>query len=159
MLIPTRKPGEALHIEPDPAAGDDPKVWFADGPIRVRIQDVRRHMVRLGIQAARAFKVLRDELASNLHSLGMDCAPMRTTLARKVRLLRQMRKWSADQLAQAAGLSPTVVVGVETGRGHVGFADLEALARAFGLAVAELLLPPGCTPQERLLLAVWGEGG
>ena len=134
------------------------QVWIAGGPIRVRMQDVRHHGVCIGIQAPQAFKTPRDKLASNLHTLGMDGAPLRITLARKVRLLRHMRKWSADQLAQAAGLSATVVVCVETGRGHVEFSELEALARAFGLAMAELLLPPGCTPLERLLLAVLGEG-
>jgi transcriptional regulator with XRE-family HTH domain len=77
--------------------------------------------------------------------------------AHKVRLLRRMRQWSAEQLAQAAGLSVTVVACIETASGQVELADLEALARTSNLSMAELLVPPGRTPHERSLLAVLGE--
>ncbi len=136
MLILTRRPGESLVIEPDPTLGGDPQGWFADGPIRLRISDVRHNIVRLGIDAPRALRVLREELVN-----GPGALPPRALLARKVQLLRGLRRWSTQDLAQATGLSLTVVVCIENATGDVELVELEALARAFGLTVAELFLP------------------
>jgi len=149
MLILSRRTGESLVIEPDPARGHDPHGWFADGPIRLRINDVRHHIVRLGIDAPRALRVLREELVNGPGAQASGNLSPRALLARKVQLLRGLRKWSTQDLAQAAGLSLTVVGCIESATGHVELVELEALARAFGLTVAELFLPPGRTPEER----------
>lgn len=141
MLILSRRTGESLVIEPDPTRGHDPQDWFAEGPIRLRINDVRHHIVRLGIDAPRALRVLREELVTGPGAQATGNLPPRALLARKVQLLRGLRKWSTQELAQAAGLSLTVVVCIESATGNVELVELEALARAFGLSVAELFLP------------------
>ncbi len=62
MLILTRRPGEVLLIKPNPEAGGDPREWFADGSIRLRINGVSGNQVRIGIEAPRALQILRREL-------------------------------------------------------------------------------------------------
>ena len=62
MLILTRKPGEVLLIKPDPETGGDPREWFANGPIRLRINAVYGNQVRIGIEAPRSLQILREEL-------------------------------------------------------------------------------------------------
>jgi len=66
MLILTRKPGEVLLIKPYPEAGGDPKEWFANGPIRLRINGVSGNQVRIGIEAPRALRILREELVNGI---------------------------------------------------------------------------------------------
>ncbi len=149
MLILSRRTGESLVIEPDPTLANDPQSWFAEGPIRLRINSINGSHVRLGIDAPRALRVLREELVNGPGAQATGNLPPRALLARKVQLLRGLRKWSTQDLAEAAGLSLTVVVCIESATGHVELVELEALARAFGLTVAELFLPPGRTPEER----------
>lgn len=158
MLILSRKSGESLLIEPDPTAGGDPKDWFADGPIRVRINDVRHNLVRIGIKAPQTLRILREELIAGSRRNDPVATSPREALARKVRLLRAVRRWSTHELAQATGLSLTVVACIESAGGNVGSVELEALARVFGLTVAELFLPPGHTPEERRLMAALANG-
>ncbi len=147
MLILSRRPGEALVIEPNPEAGG-PQDWFAEGPIRLRINSVNGSQVRIGIEAPRAIRILREELVTGPGAPVTGNLPPRALLARKVQRLRGLRQWSTQDLAEAAGLSLTVVVCIESATGHVELVELEALARAFGLSVAELFLPPGRTPEE-----------
>jgi hypothetical protein len=48
---------------------------------------------------------------------------------------------------------------IESGVGLVELGELEALARAFGLTLPGLLVPPGQTEAERVVLALLeGEG-
>ena len=56
--------------------------------------------------------------------------------------IRRLRMWTQARLAQEAGVSPTTVSGIETGkieRPHFG--TLGKLARALGMAPDELLDP------------------
>ncbi len=64
MLILTRKPGESLLLEltADPVANTVLHAFFENGPIRIRVMDVRGRQVKIGIEAAPAVKVLRAEL-------------------------------------------------------------------------------------------------
>lgn len=64
MLVLTRRPGEALLIRPDKNLDPSMTVTelFKDGPILVSIQDIKPNQVRIGIEASRAFAVVRDEL-------------------------------------------------------------------------------------------------
>jgi sRNA-binding carbon storage regulator CsrA len=160
MLILTRRPGESLRIEPDAAVPTeaDPFGWFADGPIRVFINGVRHSQVRIGIEAPLAFRILRDELPAQPRA-AVPAAPLRKALARKVRIMRTLRKWSVEALAQAAGLPVMAIRSIESGAGLVELGELEMLAAAFGTSVVGLLLPPGRTAEERVLLALLdGEG-
>lgn len=157
MLILSRKPGETLLIEPNPEEGG-PQDWFAEGPIKLRVNSITGNQVRIGIEAPRAIRILREELVNGSGTSDRETLPPRAALARKVQLMRGLRKWSTQELSQAAGLSLTVVACIESAHGHVELTELEALARAFGLTVAELFLPPGRTPEERRLMAALANG-
>jgi transcriptional regulator with XRE-family HTH domain len=54
--------------------------------------------------------------------------------------IRRVRMWTQARLAQEAGVSPTTVSGIETGKiGRPHFGTLGKLARALGVAPEELL--------------------
>ena len=61
-------------------------------------------------------------------------------IGERVANIRLMRMWTQARLAQEAGVSPTTVSGIETGKiGRPHFGTLGKLARALGVAPQELL--------------------
>ncbi len=60
MLVLTRKPGEALLIEPEGDASGES--LFAEGPVEIWIKGVQGNQVKLAIQAPSGLKILRAEL-------------------------------------------------------------------------------------------------
>jgi transcriptional regulator with XRE-family HTH domain len=66
----------------------------------------------------------------------------RRLLAQNVRVLRLMRGWSQEELAEAAELDRSYLGDIERARRNVSLDCLERLARAFGMAVPELLREP-----------------
>jgi molybdate-binding protein/DNA-binding XRE family transcriptional regulator len=64
-------------------------------------------------------------------------------LDNRVKLLRQARGWTQDELAQAAGLSRTGVGAIEAARLVPSVAAAIGLARALGCAVEDLFGPQG----------------
>ena len=61
-------------------------------------------------------------------------------IGERVQNVRIMRMWTQARLAQEAGVSPTTVSGIETGKiGRPHFGTLGKLARALGVAPEELL--------------------
>jgi transcriptional regulator with XRE-family HTH domain len=61
-------------------------------------------------------------------------------IGKRVENVRRLRMWTQARLAQEAGLSPTTVSGIETGKiGRPHFGTLDKLARALGVAPEELL--------------------
>ena len=156
MLILTRRPGESLRIEPDglvPAEAD-PFGWFAEGPIRVAVSAVHRDQVRIGIQAPPALRILRDELPPRPVDGAPPTLPPRQALARRITILRILRRWSVESLARVAGLPVATVREIESGQGLVELGELDALARAFEVTLPALLVPPGRTEAERVILAL-----
>lgn len=63
----------------------------------------------------------------------------RDTLARNLRLLRAQRGISQERLADLAGLHRTYVGSVERGERNVSIDNIEKLAAALGVAVADLV--------------------
>jgi len=63
----------------------------------------------------------------------------RKLLAQNVRVLRLMRGWSQEALAEAAELDRSYLGDIERARRNVSLDCLERLARAFGIAVPDLL--------------------
>ncbi len=63
----------------------------------------------------------------------------RHLLAQRLRLLRTLRGWSQETLAEQAGLHRTYISGIERGERNLGLDNLDKLAQAFGVTVAELL--------------------
>ena len=61
-------------------------------------------------------------------------------IGERVESIRRLRMWTQARLAQEAGVSPTTVSGIETGKiGRPHFGTLGKLARALGVAPGELL--------------------
>ena len=155
MLILTRKPGQALAIRPawrlDPATPVDQ--LFSEGAIRIAVTGVRGSQVRLGVAAHPSFHILREELLAAPRP-GLLPEGARQVLARKLRVVKVMRRVGSERLAQAAGLPLTAVLAAESGTGMVYLDDVEKLARVLQLGVGELFKEPGATPEERVILAL-----
>lgn len=66
----------------------------------------------------------------------------RRLLAQNVRVLRLMRGWSQEALAEAAGLDRSYVGDIERAERNVSLDCLERLARAFGLTLTDLVREP-----------------
>ena len=160
MLVLTRRPGEALCIRPvwqlDPATPVEQ--LFTEGAIRIAITGVRGTQVRLGLSAHKSFHILREELLK-VPEAGLLPEAIRTVLARKLRLLKLVRRLSSESLAQAAGLSLTAVVAAENGTGAVYLDDVEKMSQVFKVSVAELFREAGGTVEERVILALLEGGG
>src|ERR687889_2351816 len=61
-------------------------------------------------------------------------------IGERVQNVRRLRMWTQARLARKAGVSPTTVSGIETGKiGRPHFGTLGKLARALGVAPEELL--------------------
>lgn len=63
----------------------------------------------------------------------------REVLAQRLRVLRFIRGWSQEQLAEVSGLHRTYVSAIERGRCNLSLASMTKLADALGVTVVELL--------------------
>lgn len=160
MLILTRRPGESLSIRPvwqlDPSTPVEH--LFHDGAIRIAITGVRGLQVRLGVAAHKSFHILRDELWT-VPQAGLLPDTVREVLARKLRVVKLIRRLSSERLAQAASLSLIAVMAAESGTGAVYLEDVEKIAQVLKVGVGELFREPGGTMEERVVLALLEEGG
>jgi sRNA-binding carbon storage regulator CsrA/DNA-binding XRE family transcriptional regulator len=158
MLFLTRKPGQALTIRPEQNLDLSTPIeqLFADGPIRVLVRKVNGLQVQLGVAAHARFTILREELHA-YPDTGPMPAGVRAVFARKLRVLRLTHKHSVETLAAAAGVSLETVMRAERGAGVVYIDDLEKLAQALGVGIAEMLREPMRTPEERVIMALLKE--
>jgi len=68
----------------------------------------------------------------------------RSTVGMNLRIIRERRMWTQVRLADEAGVSPTTVSGIESGRiSRPHFGTLRKLARALGAEPEELVSVPG----------------
>ena len=68
----------------------------------------------------------------------------RSTVGRKLAIIRERRMWTQVRLAEEAGVSPTTVSGIESGRiSRPRFGTLRKLARALGVEPEELISGEG----------------
>ncbi len=73
----------------------------------------------------------------------------RDTVGRKLVVIRERRMWTQARLAEEAGVSPTTVSGIESGRiSRPHFGTLRKLAGALGVEPEELISPPGSEEGE-----------
>lgn len=76
----------------------------------------------------------------------------RNLLAQKLRILRVIRGWSQEQLAEASGLHRTYISLIERAECNVSLDNLEKIADAFELSLPELLgVPDPAAFGEKLL--------
>jgi transcriptional regulator with XRE-family HTH domain len=64
----------------------------------------------------------------------------------RVRQERQSRRWTLDQLAEAAGVSRRMVVNVEQGAANPSVGTLLRISDALGVGLPALVEPPGPKP-------------
>ncbi len=76
----------------------------------------------------------------------------RATVGRKLVVVRERRMWTQARLADEAGVSPTTVSGIESGRiSRPHFGTLRKLARALQVKPNELIVPSGPPGSEGLV--------
>ena len=75
-------------------------------------------------------------------------------LCRRVKQLRMERGWSLEALAQASGVSRSMLSQVERNRANPTLAVTLRIARAFGLEIGELVKVPGAASSVEVIRAV-----
>jgi transcriptional regulator with XRE-family HTH domain len=78
-----------------------------------------------------------------------------THLAGNVRRLRQARGQSQTALAEAAGISRRMIVGIERDGANVSLSTLDRLAAALGTSLAALVRPPDAPDSRRIDSVAW----
>lgn len=66
-------------------------------------------------------------------------APVQISLAANIRLLRERKEWSQEDLAHKSGIHVTYLSGLECGRRNPTVKVLEQLAKALGVHISMLL--------------------
>ncbi len=96
--------------------------------------------------------------------------PLAVAIGLRVKQERQSRRWTLDQLAEAAGVSRRMVVNVEQGEANPSVGTLLRISDALGIGLPALVEPPepkpvkvtrkggGATPVERRVRRTRGAG-
>lgn len=74
-------------------------------------------------------------------------------LGTRVKALRAERDWSLEALAQASGVSRSMLSEIEREQANPTLAVTLRIARAFGLSLGELIETPGATPAVTVIRA------
>ena len=73
-------------------------------------------------------------------------AALAAAIGDRVRQERQSRRWTLDQLAEAAGVSRRLVVNVEQGAANPSVGTLLRISDALGVGLPALVVPPPSRP-------------
>ena len=76
-----------------------------------------------------------------------------TDFARRVKQLRTERGWSLEALERASGVSRSMLSQIERARANPTLAVTFRIARAFGMAIGELVETPGATSSINIIRA------
>jgi transcriptional regulator with XRE-family HTH domain len=87
--------------------------------------------------------------------MDLGAAELASAIGRRVKLERQARRWTLDQLADAAGVSRRMVINVEQGAANPSVAILLRLSDALGIGLPALVEPP---QPRRVKVTRVGEG-
>lgn len=77
-----------------------------------------------------------------LHSMDTATTALAAAIGARVRQERTSRRWTLDQLADAAGLSRRMVINVEQGAANPSVGTLLRLSAALGVGLPTLVEPP-----------------
>ena len=92
-------------------------------------------------QASRSRDLAVHSKCSILHSMDTDTASLARVIGSRVRAERQSRRWTLDQLAEAAGTSRRSVINVEQGAANPSVGILLKLSDALGIGLPTLVAP------------------
>ena len=93
---------------------------------------------------------VEDEAALQVHYdalMDQDAAELSTAIGMRVKQERQARRWTLDQLSDAAGVSRRALVNVEQGSANPSIATLLRLSDALGIGLPELVDTAGDAAQ------------
>lgn len=90
-------------------------------------------------------------MSNIVHSQAPSAADVLTHVARNLRELRQAAGLSQQQVADRAGLSRRMIVGLEGGETNISLAKLSRVADALGVGFGRIVGVPGATTPQ----AVW----
>ena len=159
MLLLKCSARESIWIGPGAVALDTPiGEVFNTGLIEVVVSGITKREVVLGVEAPPNFVVLRTEIVPPVLGEVVSSQNTRTVLAQKLITLRFIKKISCEDLARISGVAVNTLNNAERHDTPIGLDELEALAKGLGVSVAELLKPPGITAEERVVLALLGQG-
>jgi transcriptional regulator with XRE-family HTH domain len=83
---------------------------------------------------------------SMLHLMDESTSSLASAIGVRVRQERQARRWTLDQLAEAAGVSRRMVVNVEQGAANPSVGTLLRISDALGVGLPALVEPPQPKP-------------
>ncbi len=159
MLILKCRARESIWIGPGDVARDTPiSEVFNAGLIEVAVSCINKQEVVLKVEVPPRFQVLRTEIIPPILGEVVSAQNTRTNLAQKLITLRFIKKLSCEDLARISGVPIDTLSSVERQDAPIGLDEIEALATGLGISVAELLTPPGVTAEERMVVALLGEG-
>src|SRR5919206_1019565 len=78
--------------------------------------------------------------------MDVSTAALALAIGARVRQERQARRWTLDQLAEAAGVSRRMVVNVEQGAANPSVGTLLRISDALGIGLPALVAPPQPRP-------------
>ncbi|QWC84463.1 XRE family transcriptional regulator [Nocardioidaceae bacterium] len=81
-----------------------------------------------------------------MHHVDDDTAALALAIGGRVKQERQDRKWTLDQLADAAGMSRRAVINVEQGAANPSVGTLLRISDALGVGLPSLVAPPEPKP-------------
>ncbi len=159
MLILKCRVKESIWIGPGEVARDTPiSEVFSAGLIEVAVSCIDEREVVLKVEVPPRFQVLRTEIVPPILGEVVSSQNTRTALAQKLITLRFIKKLSCGDLARISGVPVDTLSSVERQDAPIGLDEIEALATGLGISVAELLTPLGITAEERVVVALLGEG-
>src|SRR5262245_16713139 len=71
--------------------------------------------------------------------------PVSSHVSERVKVLRQQREWSLEQLAAASGVSRSMLSQIERGEANPTLAVTCKIAQAFAMSLAEFVEVPGAS--------------
>ncbi len=92
---------------------------------------------------------------SNIVHSQVERALVLAHVASNLRRLRQARNLSQAALAELSGISRRMIVAVEKEEANLSLSSLDRLASALGVALTEMLRPPGASDSRRIAAVAW----
>ena len=80
-------------------------------------------------------------MISNIHEFVPATSHASVSTGEVIRMLRELKEWTQEELARRSGISPTNLSALENDRIDIGKRRAEQLARAFNIHPAIIMFP------------------